>query len=45
MTDHRLTGDVRNFNIQSVLNGELDPIIDALVTAEQAEKLKRQTES
>lgn len=45
VTDHRLVGDIRNFNISSVLNGELDPIIDALVTAEQAEKLKRQTES
>ncbi len=45
VTDHRLTGDVRNFNIQSVLNGGLDPIIDALVTAEQAEKLRKQAES
>ena len=44
-TDHRLTGEVRNFNIQSVLNGGLDPIIDALVTAEQAEKLRKQAES
>lgn len=45
VTDHRLTGEVRNFNIQSVLNGGLDPIIDALVTAEQAEKLRKQAES
>lgn len=45
VTDHRLVGDVRNFNIQSVLNGDLDPIIDALITADQAEKLKRQAES
>ena len=44
VTDHRLVGDVRNFNIQSVLNGDLDPIIDALVTADQAEKLKKQAE-
>ena len=40
VTDHRLTGDVRNFSIAGVLNGELDPIIDALVTADRAEKLK-----
>ena len=45
VTDHRLVGDVRNFNIQNVLNGDLDPIIDALITADQAEKLKRQAES
>lgn len=45
VTDHRLVGDVRNFNIQSVLNGDLDPIIDALIAADQAEKLKRQAES
>lgn len=45
VTDHRLTGDVRNFNISSVMNGGLDPIIDALVTADQAEKLRSQAES
>ncbi len=43
VTDHRLTGDVRNFNIANVINGDLDPIIDALVTADRAEKLKNQT--
>ena len=40
VTDHRLTGDVRNFNIANIINGDLDPIIDALVTADRAEKLK-----
>ena len=45
VTDHRLTGDVRNFNISSVMNGGLDPITDALVTADQAEKLRNQAES
>ena len=45
VTDHRLTGDVRNFNSSSVMNGGLDPIIDALVTADQAEKLRNQAES
>ena len=44
VTDHRLTGDVRNFNIGSVINGDLDPIIDALILSEQAEKLKKQAE-
>ena len=39
VTDHRLTGDNKNFAIDSVLNGGLDPIIDALTTAEQAAKL------
>ena len=43
VTDHRLTGDIRNFNIANVINGELDPIIDALVTADRAEKLKNRT--
>ncbi|MBR7146227.1 MAG: PCRF domain-containing protein, partial [Oscillospiraceae bacterium] len=40
VTDHRLTGEVRNFNIGSVINGDLNPIIDALSMQEQAEKLK-----
>ena len=39
VTDHRLTGDVKNFAIDSVINGGLDPIIDALTTADQAAKL------
>ena len=44
VTDHRLTGERRSFNLQSILNGDLDPMIDELVTAEQAEKLERQAE-
>ena len=44
VTDHRLTGDVKNFNIANVINGELDPIIDALTMQEQAEKLQQSTE-
>lgn len=39
VTDHRLTGDNKNFAIDAVINGGLDPIIDALTTAEQAAKL------
>ena len=44
VTDHRLTGDVKNFNIANVINGELDPIIDALTMQEQAEKLQQSAE-
>ncbi|MDO4816314.1 MAG: peptide chain release factor 1 [Bacillota bacterium] len=44
VTDHRLTGDVRNFNIANIINGDLDPLIDALVTASQAEKLRSQAD-
>ena len=39
VTDHRLSGDVKNFSIDAVINGGLDPIIDALTTSEQAAKL------
>ena len=45
VTDHRLSGDNKNFNISSIINGELDPLIDALVTADQAEKLQSQAEA
>jgi len=39
VTDHRLTGDNKNFSIDAVINGGLDPMIDALTAAEQAAKL------
>ena len=45
VTDHRLTGDNKNFNIDAIMNGNLDPLIDALVTADQAEKLRAQSEA
>jgi peptide chain release factor 1 len=45
VTDHRLSGDNKNFNIASIINGDLDALIDALTTAEQAEKLRAQTEA
>ena len=45
VTDHRLRGDGRSFNIDRIMNGELDPLIDALVTADQAAKLAAQTEA
>lgn len=45
VTDHRLTGDVKNFNIDAVMSGGLDPIIDALTTADQAARLAEQGEA
>ena len=45
VTDHRLSGDTKNFNISSVINGGLDPLIDALVTADQAQRLQTQAEA
>ncbi len=39
VTDHRLSGDSKNFNIDRIINGDLDELIDALVTADQAAKL------
>ena len=44
VTDHRLSGDVRSFNITNIINGDLDALIDALVTNDQAEKLKNQAD-
>ncbi len=40
VTDHRLEGDVKNFNLQQVVNGEIEPIIEALLIVENAEKMK-----
>ena len=45
VTDHRLMGDNKNFNLSSIINGNLDELIDALVAADQAEKLSRQAEA
>ena len=45
VTDHRLSGDAKNFNIQNIINGDLDGLIDSLVTADQAAKLQAQTEA
>ena len=40
VTDHRLTGENKNFPLALILNGGLEGLIDALVTAAQAEKLQ-----
>ena len=42
VTDHRLSGEGRSFQIGSIMDGDLDALIDALVTADQAAKLAAQ---
>ena len=44
VTDHRLSGDMKNFNLQNIINGELDGLIDCLVTSDQTAKLQAQAE-
>lgn len=39
VTDHRLEGDNKNFNLSQVIDGSLDQIIDQLVAQDQARKL------
>lgn len=39
MTDHRM--GLTLHRIEAVLNGELDEILNALITADQAERLKQ----
>ena len=39
VTDHRLEGELKNFNLSQIIDGNLDPIIDALITKDRAEKL------
>ena len=43
VVDQRLSGDARAFPLADILNGKLDGLIDALVTLDQAEKLRAQT--
>ena len=38
--EQRLEGEGRAFRLDAVLDGDLDPIVDRLIAAEQAEKLK-----
>ena len=44
VTDHRLTGDSKNFNIAAIMNGDLDPLIDALTLNQQAQRLQEGAE-
>ena len=39
VTDHRLSGEGRSFNLDSIINGNLDPLLDALISADRAERL------
>ncbi|MFO8100443.1 MAG: peptide chain release factor 1 [Salinibacter sp.] len=39
VTDHRLEGDQKNHSLQTIMDGTLDPIIEALQAEEHAEKL------
>jgi peptide chain release factor 1 len=39
VTDHRLEGGQKNHSLQTIMDGTLDPIIDALRAEENAEKL------
>ena len=44
VVDQRLTGEERSFNLYTILNGDLDELIDRLVAAEQNEKLREQAQ-
>ena len=39
VTDHRLQGDVKNYPLQKIVNGDLDDVINALRTADHAERM------
>jgi len=40
VTDHRLEGSIKNFNLDKVIDGDIEGIIEALQIIENAEKLK-----
>jgi peptide chain release factor 1 len=40
VTDHRLEGDNKNFNLDKVMEGDLDGIVEALTIADNAAKLQ-----
>ena len=39
VTDHRLEGDNKNFNLDKVIEGEIEGIVEALIMAENATKM------
>ena len=39
VTDHRLEGDHKNFNLDKVIEGEIEGIVEALIMAENATKM------
>ena len=40
VTDHRLAGEQKNYNISTIINGDLDELIDALTLQDQAARLQ-----
>ena len=42
VTDHRI--GLTLYRIEAIMNGDLDEIVDSLITADQAEKLKMESE-
>ena len=44
VVDQRLSGDERTFQLDKILDGALDELIDRLVFADEAEKLKNRSE-
>jgi peptide chain release factor 1 len=40
VTDHRLEGDNKNYNLDKVIEGDLAPLIEALIIADNAAKLQ-----
>ena len=42
VTDHRI--GLTLYKIEQIMNGDIDEIIDALITADQAEKMKASSE-
>ncbi|WP_022835346.1 peptide chain release factor 1 [Salisaeta longa] len=41
VTDHRLEGDLKNYALQDIIEGNIDPIIESLKAEENAERLAR----
>ncbi len=44
VTDHRLEGDAKNYNLDTIIEGNLDELLEALQMAENAEKMKAREE-
>jgi peptide chain release factor 1 len=44
VTDHRLEGDAKNYNLNTVIEGDLSEVINALKMLETAEKMKAEVE-
>jgi peptide chain release factor 1 len=40
VTDHRLSGDVKNFNLEPVLEGRIEPLLEALEELEREERIR-----